>query len=64
LVVWPHQRQFRHYVVGEQDLGRTGLQSAPGLALHVTGVFGEADGKRAAGALLVPLLEFLQRLNL
>jgi hypothetical protein len=40
------------------------LQSAPGLALHVAGVFGEADGKGATGALLVALLEFLQRLNL
>jgi len=36
-------------------LGRAGLDGPPGVALHVAGVFGEADRKTAAGALRVAL---------
>ena len=53
LIIWTHEQQFRHDVVGEQDLRRVGLHLAPGVALHVAGVFGEADGKTSARARFV-----------
>ena len=64
LVIRAHEQQLRHDIVGEQDLRWAGLHLAPGVALHVASVFGEADGKTAARALLVAFPQLLQGFKL
>jgi len=54
------QASTPHDVIGEQNLGGLVWDGPPGVALHVAGVFGEADRKTAAGALLVAFRNFFR----
>jgi hypothetical protein len=64
LILRPNQQQLRHDVVGEQDLRRLLTDLVPHFLACFARVAGEGDRERAAGALLVVLLQLVQGLLL
>jgi hypothetical protein len=64
LILRPHQQEFRHHVVGEQDLWRASAQCLAYCLVGLARIFSECHWEGLAGAALVVLFELLQCLEL